>query len=411
MMRNILLITQGFPYGQKERGFLPAEYDALHEHHHLTVLAFDNKESIVHPVHEDVEHLRYSWPEHFSLLQLLAQFRYREVRADAALAFRNEKKQFPKRAAAIAAFSLRAEQMLPRLREIVIQKNIDIIYTYWCIQATIAALRLKKEFPALKVITRFHGMDLYPERREAKWQTMYPFVAAESDGLLFVSETGREFFLDTWGRQWQKKTKVSYIGCRAMPVLPQRDTSAKLVLVSCSNMIPIKRIELLMDALPMLPDELQVEWHHLGEGELHCALEERAARLLGNKKNIAYTFHGHIPNPEVPAMYQQIGAQLFITTSSTEGLPVTLMEAYAMGLPVIATAVGGIPEMLTNGETGFLLPANPTAEQVAESILQYVQLPNEAKNTMSQQALQKWQKDFDAKRNAELLMAFFDDET
>ena len=33
-MKNILLITQGFPFGQKERGFLPAEYDALHEHHH-----------------------------------------------------------------------------------------------------------------------------------------------------------------------------------------------------------------------------------------------------------------------------------------------------------------------------------------------------------------------------------------
>ena len=409
-MKNILLVTQGFPYGQKERGFLPAEYDALHEHHHLTVLAFDNKESIVHPVHEDVEHLRYSWPEHFSLLQLLAQFQYREVREDAASAFRNEKKRFPKRAAAIAAFSLRAEQMLPRLREIVIQKNIEIIYTYWCIQATIAALRLKKEFPGLKVMTRFHGMDLYPERREAKWQAMYPFVAAQSDGLLFVSETGREFFLDTWGRQWQEKTKVSYIGCRTMPVLPLRESSTKLALVSCSNMIPIKRIELLMEALPLLPDGLQVEWHHLGEGELRHKLEENAVHLLGDKKNIAYTFHGHIPNPEVPTLYQQIGAQLFITTSSTGGLPVTLMEAYAMGLPVIATAVGGIPEMLTDGETGFLLPANPTAEQVAESILRYIHMPDEVKYTMSQKALQKWQRDFDAKRNAELLMSFFDDE-
>lgn len=409
-MKNILLVTQGFPFGQKERGFLPAEYDALHEHHHLTVLAFDNGDSLVHPVHEDVEHFRYSWPEHFSLLQLLAQFRYREVRQDAALAFRNEKKRFPKRAAAISAFSLRAEQMLPRLREIVIEKNIEIVYTYWCIQATIAALRLKKEFPGLKVITRFHGMDLYPERREAKWQALYPFVAAQSDGLLFVSETGRDFFLNTWGRQWQGKTMVSYIGCRAMPVLPQKDTSTKLVLVSCSNMIPIKRIELLMEALPLLPDSLQVEWHHLGEGELHCILEERAALLMENKQNIICTFHGHIPNPEVPATYQRIGAQLFITTSSTEGLPVTLMEAYAMGLPVIATAVGGIPEMLTDGKTGFLLPANPTAQQVAESILRYVRLPDEVKYTMSQKALQKWQKDFDAKHNAELLMSFFDDE-
>mgnify|MGYP003308203193 CR=1 FL=1 len=43
-MKNILLVTQGFPFGQTERGFLPAEYDALHRQHHLTVLAFDNGE-------------------------------------------------------------------------------------------------------------------------------------------------------------------------------------------------------------------------------------------------------------------------------------------------------------------------------------------------------------------------------
>lgn len=406
-MKNVLLITQGFPYGQSERGFLPAEYDALHQQHHLTVLAFDKGEEAVHPLHEDVEHIRYSWPEGFGLMQLLSQFRYQEVRKDAALAIRSGVKAFPKRAAAIAAFSLRAEQMLPQLRQIVTEKNIEVIYTYWCIQATIAALRLKKELPGLKVFTRFHGMDLYPERREANWQAMYPFVAEQCDGLLFVSETGRRFFLDTWGQQWRDKTTISYIGCRPMP-LSQQAAMDKLVLFSCSNLLPIKRVGLLMDALALLPESLMVEWHHLGDGELRQPLETQAAQLLNGKPNVTYQFHGHVPNPEIAALYQQYGAQLFITTSSTEGLPVTLMEAYAMGLPVVATAVGGIPEMLTDGDTGLLLPADPTAQQVADAILRYAALPVKERQAMSQRAYQRWQQDFDAQRNASQLMPLFD---
>lgn len=408
-MRNVLLVTQGFPFGQTERGFLPAEYDALHQQHHLTVLAFDNGEDAAHSLHEDVEHIRYSWPEGFGLMQLLGQFKYREVRADAKLAFRSGIRPFPKRAAAIAAFSLRAEQMLPQLRQIVIEKNIEVIYTYWCIQATIAALRLKREFPGLKVFTRFHGMDLYPERREANWQTMYPFVAEQCDRLLFVSETGRRFFLETWGQQWKDKTEVSYIGCRPMPLMQQKAMPDKLVLFSCSNLLPIKRVGLLIEALALLPDTLALEWHHLGDGELRQQLEAQAQDMLGDQSNVTFRFHGHVPNPEIAAIYQQYGAQLFITTSSTEGLPVTLMEAYAMGLPVVATAVGGIPEMLTDGDTGFLLPANPTAQQVADHILRYVKLSCEEKQAMSQRAYQCWQRDFDAQRNASQLMPLFDE--
>lgn len=408
-MRNVLLVTQGFPFGQTERGFLPAEYDALHQQHHLTVLAFDNGEDTAHSLHEDVEHIRYSWPEGFGLMQLLGQFKYREVREDARLAFRSGITPFPKRAAAIAAFSLRAEQMLPQLRQIVIEKNIEVIYTYWCIQATIAALRLKREFPGLKVITRFHGMDLYPERREANWQAMYPFVAEQCDRLLFVSETGREFFLETWGQQWKNKTTVSYIGCRPMPLMLQKASPDKLVLFSCSNLLPIKRVGLLIEALALLPDTLTLEWHHLGDGELRQRLEAQALEMLGDKSHVTFQFHGHVPNPGIAAIYQQYGAQLFITTSSTEGLPVTLMEAYAMGLPVVATGVGGIPEMLTDGDTGFLLPANPSAQQVADAILWYVELPCEEKQAMSQRAYQCWQQDFDAKRNASRLMPLFDE--
>jgi glycosyltransferase involved in cell wall biosynthesis len=64
-----------------------------------------------------------------------------------------------------------------------------------------------------------------------------------------------------------------------------------------------------------------------------------------------------------------IGAlDLFLMTSAFEGLPIALLEALALGRPVVATAVGGVPEAVTDGREGFLLPAGAT-EQLAAAVL------------------------------------------
>ncbi|MBO5501945.1 MAG: glycosyltransferase, partial [Clostridia bacterium] len=147
-----------------------------------------------------------------------------------------------------------------------------------------------------------------------------------------------------------------------------------------------------------------IHWHHFGNGELEETLKVQAAEQLSDRPALQYTFHGYVQNTQLPQLYQQIGAQLFITTSETEGLPVSMMEAYAMGMPVIATAVGGIPEMVQEGKNGFLMPNHPDDEQVALAILRYAALPQEEKQQMSQCALASWQEHFDAAANAEKLL-------
>jgi glycosyltransferase involved in cell wall biosynthesis len=68
----------------------------------------------------------------------------------------------------------------------------------------------------------------------------------------------------------------------------------------------------------------------------------------------------------VPQDYHQ--ADIYITTSRSDGTPVSLLEAMASALPCIATAVGGIPEWIENNKTGILIPPN-SPEKVAEAIL------------------------------------------
>lgn len=405
MKTNLLLVTQGFPYGESERGFLPTELEALRRHFHVTLLAFDNGDPMLYPPAEDVVYERYTWPTRAPVLQMITQLRFPEVRADLRRVTRYGKANLRQAAGRIVAYSLRAQWVRPILRTVIREQNIDLVYTYWCVQATVAALRLKEEFPSLRVVTRFHGADLYLEQARFAWQPLRPFIADGCDRLLFVCRTGMEYFLSLWDGAWREKAQVAYIGSRPLPQPESmRRPDEALGLISCSSLISLKRVSLILDALTLLPSEHLVDWHMLGDGELRADLEKQARELQALHPNIRCTFHGHVPNPRLAEVYREAGAQLFITVSETEGLPVSIMEAYSMGIPVVATAVGGIPEMLEDGQSGFLLPANPSAAEVATMLERYIALPRDDKAIFSQYAYACWQARFNAEENAEALV-------
>lgn len=109
----------------------------------------------------------------------------------------------------------------------------------------------------------------------------------------------------------------------------------------------------------------------IGDGPLHDEMQtlgtqlaiERAVEFLGNRQ-------------DVPALLST--ADMFILSTHTEGMSISLLEAMAAGLPVIATSVGGNPEVIVEGQTGFLVPrASP--ESLAEKIVWLLDHPGEAK--------------------------------
>jgi glycosyltransferase involved in cell wall biosynthesis len=100
-----------------------------------------------------------------------------------------------------------------------------------------------------------------------------------------------------------------------------------------------------------------------GEGPGEESIRELVARLQLSDK---ITFRKKTDYSEVPRDYRQ--ADIFITTSISDGTPVSVLEAMASGLPCIATSVGGIPEWIENNVTGILIePGSP--EQAAEALI------------------------------------------
>jgi glycosyltransferase involved in cell wall biosynthesis len=97
-----------------------------------------------------------------------------------------------------------------------------------------------------------------------------------------------------------------------------------------------------------------------GDGPLRFALERQASQLDIQRQ---VTFLGY--QSDVKALLQQI--DVFVLSSLREGLPLAVLEAMSMGKPVVATAVGGVPEVVTQGVTGLLVP--PNAPDVLASAL------------------------------------------
>jgi glycosyltransferase involved in cell wall biosynthesis len=85
--------------------------------------------------------------------------------------------------------------------------------------------------------------------------------------------------------------------------------------------------------------------------------------LLGLRDHV--TFQQKTSYAEVPQDYR--AADMFLTTSVSDGTPVSVLEAMASGLPCIATSVGGIPEWITDGENGILIP--PVSPQAVAAAL------------------------------------------
>jgi glycosyltransferase involved in cell wall biosynthesis len=101
-----------------------------------------------------------------------------------------------------------------------------------------------------------------------------------------------------------------------------------------------------------------------------------------------------VENRTVLKHYRDNPVDVFVNVSESEGLPVSIMEAQSFGIPVVATAVGGVPEIV-NDTTGHLLDANPGPDDVAQAVWRLASRSAEARV----QITQHWRERFSAETN------------
>ena len=143
-----------------------------------------------------------------------------------------------------------------------------------------------------------------------------------------------------------------------------------------------------------------MQWIHIGGGYELGETKVYAKQVLDSSKS-KVNFIGDIPNYEVAEIYRRYQPDLFLTASESEGgAPISIVEACSCGIPAIATAVGGIPEIVLDGESGWLVSAEANAKEIADATNRFYALPFSEQLNMREKAFSIFESVFCASTNA-----------
>ena len=250
-----------------------------------------------------------------------------------------------------------------------------VAYTFWCDGLTAGLVLAKEEQPGLVVVARVNGFDLFLERHRPPYLPLRRATLERLDRLYAVSDCGKRYTVERY--PWfEPRCEVSRLGVHDPGGTSPAPTGRRRVIASCSRIHGVKRVELILRGVARAarrrPD-LRFEWHHFGDGEEADEVERSAQVDLPD--NARAIFHGNRTTAEIIAFYLEEPVAAFINASSSEGgSPVAIMEAASCGIPIIATAVGGNPEIVSE-RNGALVSADPTPDEIADALIGLVEDP------------------------------------
>lgn len=161
-----------------------------------------------------------------------------------------------------------------------------VFYSFWYQDVTLA---MCMHMNAGIVLTRTHGYDLYNERyKKGSRQPFRSYMNEKLNDIFFVSEAGKKYYIQNWSNTDLDKIHVFYLGSNSLNVesnIVYGNSNDVIRIVSCSSIIPLKRIDRIIDALSIVKEKLpekHIEWIHFGDGELKEYMEIYARKILKN---------------------------------------------------------------------------------------------------------------------------------
>ncbi|WP_408007875.1 glycosyltransferase [Pseudalkalibacillus sp. A8] len=269
-----------------------------------------------------------------------------------------------------------------------------VFYSYWLSPAAIAVGMLKEKYGEdIKGVARAHGGDLYAYRHTPPFLPLQGKTITNLYKLYTISSDGKNYLQNRYPELIPAKLSVSRLGTVGVEQTNPQNREEQLHIVTCSYMVEVKRLNLLIEALTRT--KLNVKWTHIGNGPLWDKLNDLAEKL---PSNVEWEFLGFMNNDQIRAYYQRTPIDLFMNISASEGVPVSIMEAFSCGIPVIATDVGGTSE-LVNEKNGKLLDKDTAPDQISEAIEAFADMSDQEYDSASNHAYEMWNEHFNADQN------------
>ena len=282
-----------------------------------------------------------------------------------------------------------------------------IFYTYWCDQTTFTLAHYQKKYPRLRFVSRVHGWDLYLERHSSNYLPFRTFIFEQAERIITISKHGREYLKQHYSSDFSNKFHLSYLGVKNIGsniyYESNEVTSSSMRIVTISSITPVKNLECFIRSLSFI-DDIEIEWTHIGSVEnkgYDFEIQNLIHEVLVSKKNIKIVFKGFYSAEMVFDYLKNKRIDVVLNCSHSEGLPVSLMEATAAALPIIAFNVGGISEIVKDNMNGFLIQQKNDPVALAEKIKCFYALYPQTKKQFSINSYSIWEQSFDYQKNHE----------
>jgi glycosyltransferase involved in cell wall biosynthesis len=256
------------------------------------------------------------------------------------------------------------------------EKKFDVIHSHWPFPhgAIAAAARWAGNAP---IVANCHGAEFALARRKGWVRPLLRAALRSSDRIICNSSTTAADASRLSGRDVAIIPYGTTVEVKPTRRLQSRERPHQILFTG--RLIQRKGVEFLIRAMPLLLERKSVELKITGDGDQRARLEALTAELGLNE---VVKFLGFLDNATLDRYY--LDCDVYVNPSviddrgDTEGLGVGAIEAFAHGKPVVASAVGGIPDVVKDRQTGLLVPEK-SPERLAEAILELIDRPDYAR--------------------------------
>jgi N-acetyl-alpha-D-glucosaminyl L-malate synthase BshA len=253
--------------------------------------------------------------------------------------------------------------------------RLDIIHAHYAVPHATAAflsrqvLASRDSGDAPKVVTTLHGTDITLVGSDPSYSQIVAFSIEESDKVTAVSESLRASTCAQLGVTREIQVIPNFLDCGihrrlSVPELRLRfagDDPATKIVTHVSNFRPVKRIEAVLQIFDRIRKRVPARLLLVGDGP-----ELSTAYRVGRELGIAEMIHSVGAQEEVVPLLSV--SDLFLLPSAQESFGLAALEAMACEVPVIASRVGGLPEVIEHGISGFLHPPDALDDMAASAI-------------------------------------------
>ena len=260
-----------------------------------------------------------------------------------------------------------------RIVQVAREFSLDIIHAHYAVPHATAAFLSRQVLSgsgtAPKVVTTLHGTDITLIGNDPSYSQIVAFSIEQSDGVTAVSNSLRESTYAELKVTREISVIPNFLDCavhrrRPRPELRRHftggDERAKIV-IHVSNFRPVKRVEAVIGVFNLIQQSVPAHLLLVGDGP-DLTVAQRRARELG----ISHLVHAVGAQEEVVPLLSI--ADVFLLPSAQESFGLAALEAMACEVPVVASDVGGLPEVIEHGVSGFLHPLDAEEAMAASAV-------------------------------------------